>query len=364
MRTLDRYVIKAFAINYLIALGVMVSLYIVLDLFFNFDEFISDNTIPPTQIIAGIFRYYGVQMSLYFSQISGVITLFAMAVTLGRMQRSNEFVAVVASGVSLYRIALTVIIAGAALNALWFIDQEKIIPHLAPELSKDHQAAVRQEPYGVWFLRDGDNSLLSAVRFDPQAGRLHRLLLMNTSGAEPVFITADSAEWDPGDRDDDEAGYWRLTRGARLIPMAVAANGTVDVRREPVDSFASGLGPEAIALRQSANWVQFLSRNQLKQMRDQGIASANLVSRAIHNRFATPIINVLILIIGIPFFLNREPAGVVQSGGRCLMACGACFLLAFFSQNIMPAQYALYGAWVPLAILTVVMVVIIDRMRT
>ena len=37
--TLDRYIARQFGLNYVISFSVLVSLYIVLDLFFNLDEF-------------------------------------------------------------------------------------------------------------------------------------------------------------------------------------------------------------------------------------------------------------------------------------------------------------------------------------
>ena len=37
--TLDRYIARQFVLNYVIAFSVLVSLYVVLDLFFNLDEF-------------------------------------------------------------------------------------------------------------------------------------------------------------------------------------------------------------------------------------------------------------------------------------------------------------------------------------
>ena len=177
--TLDKYIIKQFGINYVISFAVLVSIYVILDLFFNFDEFSQGTNLSFFQILWTMARYYGTHLFLYFAQISGVITLFAMAVTLARLQRDNEFVAIVSSGVSLYRIAVTVIAVAIALNCLWLVDQELIIPRLAPKLAQTHKAVALNQPYGVWFLRDELGGLLSAARFDHQAGELGGVLLMS-----------------------------------------------------------------------------------------------------------------------------------------------------------------------------------------
>jgi lipopolysaccharide export LptBFGC system permease protein LptF len=129
--TLDRYIARQFGLNYVISFSVLVSLYIVLDLFFNLDEFYQDTSLGFLEIAIAVGKYYAAHLFWYFSQISGVITLFAMAFTLARLQRDNEFVAIISSGVSMYRMALTVIVLGVALNGLWLVDQELIIPRLA-----------------------------------------------------------------------------------------------------------------------------------------------------------------------------------------------------------------------------------------
>lgn len=363
MNTLDKYIAKQFGINYLISFAVLVSIYIILDLFFNFDEFTQAANLSTIQVVGAIAKYYGTHLFLYFSQISGVIALFAMAFTLARLQRDNEFVAVVSSGVSLYRFALTVIVIGIALNGLWLINQELIVPRLAPQLARSHKDAALDQGAGVWFVRDSSGALLSASRFYPQAKLLSGVLLMRPGSASDPgdIIMADRAEW--AGRGEDGLGTWKLERGQRLY-FHVDNDGQYERLSEPMDLLATSLGPEDIALRQSTKWMQFLSRSQLAQLRDQGGASTGKIASTLHNRFATPLVNMLILMIGVPIFLDRQPGGVIRSGGRCLLICGACFLFAFFTQNITSSSFPALTAWLPLIVLTPVMVVSLDRMKT
>ena len=179
--TLDRYIARQFGLNYVISFSVLVSLYVVLDLFFNLDEFYQGTDLGIVEIAIAVAKYYATHLFWYFSQISGVITLFAMAFTLARMQRDNEFVAIISSGVSLYRIALTVIVLGVALNGLWLVDQELIIPRLAPKLAQTHKAVALNKPYEVWFLQQKDGSLLSALQFDHKSGVLRDVLIIPSS---------------------------------------------------------------------------------------------------------------------------------------------------------------------------------------
>src|SRR5207249_11585410 len=124
-----------FLVSYWIALMVMIGLYLVIDLFFNFDEFARDTTGDAMHRVGDtlwrIVDYYSYNMLVYFAQLSGVITVVAACCTLARMHRANEFTALLASGTSLYRVAWPVVIAGLMLNGLWVLDQEWLIPRYA-----------------------------------------------------------------------------------------------------------------------------------------------------------------------------------------------------------------------------------------
>ncbi len=158
LRTLDRYLLRSFLTSYVLALFVLVSLYVVLDLFLNLDEFTEAGK-PVLEAVRNIVSYYGYNIPLYFSQLSGVIVLFAACITLWRMQRQNEMVAVLASGTSLYRLAMPLVLAGFVMNALLVLDQEVLIPRVAPMLARARDDVEGVRPYEVWFVRDGDRRI-------------------------------------------------------------------------------------------------------------------------------------------------------------------------------------------------------------
>ena len=123
-------------------------------------------------------------------------------------------------------------------------------------------------------------------------------------------------------------------------------------------------GPDEIALRQSTPWIDFLSRSQLVKLGNSGMGLPARIAAAIHNRFSTPIVNMLILIIGVPIFLDRHPSTVVQRGGRCLLICGACFLFAYFCRSMTFKEHVALAAWLPIILLAPTMVIMLDRMKT
>ncbi len=368
MKILDRYILRSLLVNYAIALGVMISLYVVLDLFVNMDEFTEGNTSTGT-IIAGILGYYSNNLFLYFAQLSGVITLFACLASVARMRRQNEMTAILASGVSLYRIAAPVIAFGLLTSALWFLDTELIIPSIAHKLARRHDDALGHKTYGVWFLKDRDDALLSAQKFDPATRTMKRMLVVyrDETGAVSHVLQAEEARWRP-----DEAyaagGVWELQRGELRArdtspPRHLGPQGSVV--REAVRRYESDLNPEAIQLRQSSQWVQHLASHQLEELVEKGKIDAARIQHIKHGRFATPIVNLILLLLGLPFMLGATPGNILNDGARCLAVCGSCFLFSFAGHSIsMEGSLAALPSWLPIFVFTPVVVVLLDRIKT
>src|SRR5277367_6228503 len=123
MRILDRYVLKTFLKNYLISLMVLIGMYIVLDMVFNFGDLVDvrgANEQAGMQTVLGTIRdivdYYFYQCFVIFEHMSGIIPVVAAAFTLLRLSRFNELTAILAAGVPLLRVALPIVYCGVALN--------------------------------------------------------------------------------------------------------------------------------------------------------------------------------------------------------------------------------------------------------
>jgi lipopolysaccharide export system permease protein len=361
--TLDRYILRGFLTNYLIALGVMIGLYVVLDLFVNLDEFTEIKSRTALQTLEIIADYYGHNLFLYFAQLAGVIILLAACFTLGRFHRTNELTAVMASGTSLYRVAAPILLAGLAMNGLWFIDQEFIIPSMADKLSRRHADIEGRFSYAVWFQPDRDNSLLSATAFSPRGKEMRGVIIMrrDTKDRMSEIVRADRARW------DEERQFWHLENGYRMkLGVNVATGATEDLGREPTTEYWSDLTPKDLGLLQATLWTSFLSLPELNklQQRFEGAGAAEFI-RVKHRRLTTIIANMTLLCLGIPFFLNRERPSVLIAGGKCLLLCGACYAITFVCQGVdIPALGPALPAWLPVLVFAPAAVVMLDSIKT
>ena len=367
LTVLDRYLLRSLLLNYIIGLGVMVSLYVVLDMFVNMDEF-TEQGYPVLTIVRNMIDYYVPNLFLYFAQLSGVITLFACTAVLARMRRLNEMTAILASGVSLYRVARPVLVFGVLITGLLVLDTEWIIPSVAHKLSRDHDDADGKRAYEVLFLRDRGGALLSAGRFHPSTRDLQRVLVLtrDETGAVTETLEADRATWEPPDATRPD-GRWRLERG-RLTRRVWHDDPRLGPRedqeiRYPL-VYSSDLSPEDIELRQSEGWIRFLSLAQLRELEASGIADRAAIVQTRHTRIAAPIVSLLLLMLGLPFFLDRSPANVLGDAGRCMLVCGLCYVVSFVAQSIRPETQSALPAWIPIFVFGTLAMVLFDRVRT
>ncbi len=367
IKTVDRYILRGFTYSYVVSVVIMISLYIVLDLFANIDDFTQGdkNTL---QIIREIASYYTYHSFMYFAQVAGMITLVAASFTLARMQRTNELTAILAGGISLYRVALPIIAAGVGFNLLWVVDQEVIIPRIADKLVLGHNEASGKRSFSLWFLKDlreGKNTLLSAMVYNPGEKKMEQMIAMERDDQGQIIakVSADEANW------DEAKGCWVLTRGIRYARSFNQAEFVISARmgRQPLEYYYSEWKPEDLLLRQTTNWTWFLSVRQLTQLLKKPHLVPNMgeVVSARHIRLTQPILNMLFLLLGLPFFLNREPHNVLVSVGMCLLVAVSCFILSFISQALAASSmYPALAAWLPIMVFGPLSAILMENVKT
>lgn len=368
IKLLDRYLLKAFIINYVMSLLVLISLYIVLDLFVNLDEFLQDGQGVIT-VLVHIGDYYFYNLPLYFAQLSGVITLFAACGTLARMQRQNEVTAVLASGTSMFRLATPIVLAGLATNLLVLIDHEFVMPRVAHKIARERDDVEGRRLYQVWCARDGENRLLSAQQFAPAAGMIGGLIVLETAEASDegkpleAVTTAYKATYRP------ERKGWELVDGKRInCPTSGGVfDTTTTLDPEIVTFYPSELTPDDLLLRKKGEWLSFLSLSQLEQLKERGDANPVRVAKIRHGRFTMPISNVILLLLGLSFFMHRLPDSILTQGAKALGICGLAFVMTFVGQQLVGASDAIPLAlphWLPVFLFGPLAVLLLDNVKT
>jgi len=364
MTVIDRYIVRTFVVGYLILVGVGVGMYVLIDLLINLDDFLEDRTLTGLQVLGLMFDFYGHNLPLYYAQLGGPMMAVAAAFTLGRMLKNNELTALVAAGMPLQRLVVPLLLSSFGLTALWMANRECVMPAFAAQIARRHEDASGARPLGVYCARDEHRAILTALQVFPREGLLRRVFIFEppVEGKPTHLLEADEARWDAARR------TWRLERGRRIL-MGEATDGPgvgQAIRYEPVDEYAFGLGPEELALRRGSQWADLLSLRQLNQlMRSHSLPNLATIDMARHIRLTHPLLQWLLLLLAVPFFLTCQPANVLAAGGRALLLTGSFYLILFVAHSaVQEGTKAAIIAWIPLLIFGPIAAVQLSNIRT
>jgi lipopolysaccharide export system permease protein len=376
MRILDRYVAKNFIIGYVIAFCVLMGLRIITDLFVNLDEFTEHADVGTATVVKNILMFYCLNCTLYFRDFSGMITAVAAAFSFGRMVRSNELVAVMASGISLKRIIAPIVFLALLLTGLLVIDQELLIPPLADKLVRSHDDLPGQESYDVKFISDGKNSLINSQRFDVGTKTLHNpsILLRRETARRRIWevtglISAEKAVY------NDQTGQWDLysrdTKTGELLAYGLLEKIGARGAPEPIPSYSSDITAKDIPVRRKSEHKTLLSLKELSALAAQKTQIrdvAQLLSQK-HFRITDPIINLIMLMVSLPILVCRDPKSMTSAVMISFGVTGACFVTTFVCKilatevvfdKVMPELWA----WLPVFIFLPIAFIELDSMKT
>ena len=184
MSIIDRHILARFFTNYAILFALLFIFAVAIDVMLSLDRFVdAARRIEGEQagalriawrLVTATTGFEAPRLFQFFAYLNGLTAVGAMGFTLAQMVRHRELTAIMASGVSLYRLAMPFIVAVFVLSVLQLVNQEAILPRLAPLLLRDHSRIGEKglRTFEVAFTPDSAGHLLQAPDFDPQTQTL------------------------------------------------------------------------------------------------------------------------------------------------------------------------------------------------
>ena len=145
LKHIDRLMILGYFKSYAVCLTSLLSLYIVVDLFTNLDDFIHHNSTGLKPVVLRIVSYYGYRIPQFFDRLCEAIVLLAAMFTVAMMQRNNEQIPLLSAGVSTHRIVLPVLFCASFMMTLTVLNQELMIPRIGHELMQERSDPQRRQ---------------------------------------------------------------------------------------------------------------------------------------------------------------------------------------------------------------------------
>src|SRR3989441_7369757 len=304
---LDDYILRDFCVY----LAMIVSTFLMLLLVFTLFELLGDiirNQVSPLVVVA-----YLLNVSPYFFyNVAPLAMLLAVLITFGLMQRSNEITAIKATGISIYRIIIPVLLAAAILaGALFFFDQ-LYLPH-----ANKRQDALRNQikgkppqtylqPDRKWIF--GQHSDIYYYQFfdsdRDQFGSISVFQLDPRTFEMTRRIYAERAHWaDRLQRWVYEQGWQRELNGTAIQNYRQFEVETFPQLSEPPTYFKK-------EVKQSSEMSYDELRRYIHDLQQSGFDVVRLRVQ-LQEKFAFPLITLVMAVLAIPFSLSAGKRGAI-----------------------------------------------------
>lgn len=364
MRIFDRYLVGLYVKVLLIWFFSLAGLYVVIDAMGNLDEFASYGKRTEGGIFLVLADYYSARMLWFFDRTSGMLAMLAAIFVATLMQRSNEFTALMAAGISPARVIRPLIGASILVAGLGVVNRELYLPQARDKLSRNAQDwfgenARRCTPkYDIKtdILISGSNTFAKDKQIDAPRFRLPPE--MDAWGGQ---IIAGNAYYQPAEG-DRPGGY--LMTGV-VQPAALAEMPSLDLNGQRIlfsprdtpwlkknECFVYSVTSfEQLALGNA--WRQQLSTGELIDgLADGSIEPAADIRVTLHSRIVQPLLDITLLFLGLPLVLSRGGRNIFLAAAICFALVGV-FYVVLITSHALGSHYLLrptLAAWGPLLV--------------
>ncbi|HXW62138.1 MAG TPA: LptF/LptG family permease [Candidatus Acidoferrales bacterium] len=359
----DVYLLKQFSYFFLVLLAGFVLIFDAFTLFDLLADIARNHISVPT--VLSYFRYL---IPLMVYQLAPLATLVATLVTLAVLAKNNEVIALKASGISLYRLVLPLLLAGCLVSVGMFVLDDTFLPYANQRQDalrnqiKGRPAQTYIEPAHQWIF--GENSkIYNYELFDPDRrffGGLNVFELDPATFQIRRRVYAARAVWEPTEN------AWVLTGGwirdfdseGRVARFQTFTATSLPELTEPPGYFR-----REVRQYYQMNWRQL--GDYIASLRQAGFDTARL-SVQWHRKFAFPLIAAVIVFLGAPFAFLVGTRGAI--GGLALaVGVGIAYWSAaalFEAMGSIGQLPPLIAGWAPDAIFGFLAVYFILKMPT
>ena len=338
---LDRYLVRCFAVPFLLCVGGIAGIMITMDLLNNANDFV-DAKFGFSKIL----RFYLALLPQILVTITEAALLLATLYALGRMSRYNELISMMSAGRSVARIIAPVLIFGA-----WcFFAVMALNYQLAPEADRTKEEMLkdsgsRANAKGVEFnvpyrnREDRRNWLIFRLPYDlSERNSMQEVWLMqqDAEGNPQSMIVAKRAAWNPATR------AWTFYQAAVMdfVPGDLKLQSFHYEERWPImeswretpgSILSDRLNPEYLGVPEL---LAYLRTNA--SLPERSLAK---YESALHWRFALPFRCFLLILLAAPLGIVSSRRGLL---GGVSTAVGLFIAVFFLSAVVLKAGEGLY----------------------
>jgi len=311
---LDRYVLGTFMRVLVVSFLSGIAVFLVFDLADNFDN-ILDSQAPKSVIV----DYYKLKIFSIVYLISPIMVLVATLISFGLLSRTNEIIACKALGMSLYRLAVPVVLAATFVAGICGVLQSEVLAasnaraaELRAAIKGSNSSLLRNRADRRWLFGSG-NQLYNYHSLDEERQQLHRLQVFKFDDSYRLTdrLWAQSATY-------AEDGWWLLSSGwSRSWEGAEQTQFTTFDQPQKV-YLAEDPAYFRGGLRKPEEMDYAELRDYIRDLKSSGQEVPQL-EVALYNKFAYPLITLVMALVALPFAFKLERQGALYGIGLSLV---------------------------------------------
>ncbi len=377
MTILDRYLLRQFVQIFVICFLSLTGLYVVIDAFGHLDHFTAYAE-EQGNLIGIIAQYYGYRSLSFFDRTSGILAMIAAMFTVAWLQRHQELTAMLAAGISKFRVIKPLLVAAVVVSLLGVANRELVIPNVRDQLTRDTKHL------------SGDQSRDLEARFDNRTDILiggEKTVAAEAKIIKPTFvlppalaqygkqIVAQNAYFLPATAEHPQGYLLEEVSTPRKIGRldSLSLNERL-VIATPKDTSWLGSNQAFVVsevpfrlLANGSAWRSYASTGEL--ITELGNPSTDLgpdVRVAVHTRLMQPFMDGTLLMLGLPLMFSRRSRNVFLSFGICLLVALSFSLVSLACQSLggLSLLRPTLAAWLPLLVFVPVAVAMSHTLRT
>jgi LPS export ABC transporter permease LptG len=308
---LDVYVLRGILFFFSLVLVTFVSLFIVITLFELLPDIIKNSI--DGRIVVNYFLFLLPQI-LYW--VVPLTVLLAILINLGTLTKTNETLAVKAGAISLYRMAMPLLVTALILSGSVYFMQDFVLPR-ANQRQEDYHNLIKgrapqtyRDPERKWMAGSNDR-IYHYTYFNPDQDMFGELSLFEFEPSTfelKRWVFANRAEW---------TGFqWKLADGwvRRLGPGQ-----SVEYQHFNELPFAEIDPPDYF--KKEVRMADQMTYSELKRYVDDLKQSGFDVSSLtvdLYRKVSFPLVSFIMAIIGIPFSFKTGKRGAFYGIGLCV----------------------------------------------
>ncbi|MGA1201493.1 MAG: LptF/LptG family permease [Planctomycetota bacterium] len=354
LRTADRYLLRQGAIAWSICALAILGLFVMIDGLSRLERFLNQEE----SIFVVLVRYFTATIPVYFVNYFGpILTLLATMFAITQLNKGNELIPLRLAGLSTARILAPFFLIAAISTVGMILLQEGVIPNLKDLIRTATAYGSTKDTIRPDDLTDNRNQLVSVDEYLPSEQRGVYVTIESyhreerNSNKIKSRIKAHEIHWKVPD--DGGEPYWLLLDGyiqrwdenSRRIPTLGASK--EERYSEHFDRYKLKTDIQPVDLESTDAEIQFLSfRELLDQSKRRDLRHLEV---KLHMRFAFPLSNFILVLLGVPFVLRGENRSIVI-GIALAIGISAVYLIATMysaelgNREVLPPFFA---AWLP-----------------